>query len=279
MTNEAIRRAADAIRHADSLLIGAGAGMGVDSGLPDFRGDTGFWKAYPPFKELGLSFMEVANPIWFQRDPHQAWGFYGHRLNLYGSTTPHHGFTRLREIASRFELQHFVFTSNVDGHFVRGGFDESRVIECHGSIRHLQCAEPCCDSIWPADESQVIVDQSTFRAQDPLPKCPHCNGVARPNILMFGDANWVPDRTNAQERLYVRWLGELPTPGRTVGIELGAGTAVPSVRYEMQRQTRGGSDTLIRINPRESEIRDGISIPLGAADALDAICRELAIAE
>ena len=50
MNSPAIQSAAEAICSADALLIGAGAGMGVDSGLPDFRGDEGFWKAYPPLK-------------------------------------------------------------------------------------------------------------------------------------------------------------------------------------------------------------------------------------
>ncbi len=40
--SDAIKRAADLICNADALLIGAGAGMGVDSGLPDFRGQEGF---------------------------------------------------------------------------------------------------------------------------------------------------------------------------------------------------------------------------------------------
>ena len=57
-----IERAAEAIARATALLITAGAGMGVDSGLPDFRGDEGFWKAYPPFREKGLRFVDLANP-------------------------------------------------------------------------------------------------------------------------------------------------------------------------------------------------------------------------
>ncbi len=64
---EQIKRAADAIHGANAILIGAGAGMGVDSGLPDFRGNEGFWNAYPPFR--GKSFAEMANPQWFERDP------------------------------------------------------------------------------------------------------------------------------------------------------------------------------------------------------------------
>lgn len=42
-----VQRAADWISQAESLLITAGAGMGVDSGLPDFRGEQGFWNHYP----------------------------------------------------------------------------------------------------------------------------------------------------------------------------------------------------------------------------------------
>src|ERR1035438_2630271 len=77
-----LQRAAEAIRAADALLVTAGAGMGVDSGLPDFRGNQGFWKAYPVVARLGLSFADMANPAWFENDPHLAWAFYGHRLNL-----------------------------------------------------------------------------------------------------------------------------------------------------------------------------------------------------
>ena len=42
-----LEHAADLISQADALIVAAGAGMGVDSGLPDFRGTEGFWKAYP----------------------------------------------------------------------------------------------------------------------------------------------------------------------------------------------------------------------------------------
>ena len=93
-----IRQAAAAIQAADALLITAGAGMGVDSGLPDFRGAQGFWRAYPAIAKLGLSFEEMAHPAWFGKNPHLAWAFYGHRLNLYRQTEPHQGFRRLLEL-------------------------------------------------------------------------------------------------------------------------------------------------------------------------------------
>src|SRR4029077_4013233 len=95
MANEDIERAAAVLANTDALLIGAGAGMGVDSGLPDFRGSQGFWQAYPPYARLGLDFVTLANPRWFESDPALAWGFYGHRLMLYRQTEPHDGFAIL----------------------------------------------------------------------------------------------------------------------------------------------------------------------------------------
>jgi len=56
---ENIGAAARAIAAADALLITAGAGMGVDSGLPDFRGDHGFWNAYAAYRQLSLSFANL----------------------------------------------------------------------------------------------------------------------------------------------------------------------------------------------------------------------------
>src|SRR4030065_2792040 len=84
---EICRRAADAIGRADALVITAGAGMGVDSGLPDFRGERGFWNAYPMYERLGISFGGAANPTHFLRDPAFGWGVVGLRAHLY----PSHG--------------------------------------------------------------------------------------------------------------------------------------------------------------------------------------------
>ena len=259
------QQAANTIRDADAILIGAGAGMGVDSGLPDFRGNEGFWKAYPPFRKLNLSFVQLANPQWFSADPHRAWGFYGHRKNLYMATEPHAGFQVLLNWCQEKE-DYFVFTSNVDGHFQKAGFDPERVVECHGSIQHMQCNQPCQDSIWLTDES-VVIDESTMRADDPLPRCPECQQIARPNILMFGDWHWVDSRSESQARRFRHWQRAHQTTQVAI-IEFGAGTAVPTVRWECESQ----NGTLIRINPRESHGPNGtISIELGALEAVEQI--------
>ena len=106
--SEAIVSFAETLAGSEALLIGAGAGMGVDSGLPDFRGSEGFWKAYPPLARLGIRFEEMANPRWFRSDPDLAWGFYGHRLGLYRKTRPHDGFSILLKWIEELGLSSFV---------------------------------------------------------------------------------------------------------------------------------------------------------------------------
>jgi len=261
----AVRTAAAAIAGARSLVITAGAGMGVDSGLPDFRSPQGFWKAYPPYKQLGIDFVGAANPAHFEQDPAFAWGFYGHRTNLYRETVPHAGFHILRELITYLSLSAFVVTSNVDGQFQKAGFDEEEILEVHGSIHHLQCSVPCSRSIWENRE-QIPVNTDTMRAKH-FPRCIRCGAVARPNILMFGDWSWISDRSDRQRQRFDKFIGANVTS--IVVVELGAGTAIPTIRNLGEQLGRRYGAKVIRINPREAEIDPPhVSLSLGALDGL-----------
>jgi NAD-dependent SIR2 family protein deacetylase len=262
----AIEHAARLIAAADGLLITAGAGMGVDSGLPDFRGRAGFWRAYPALAKARIDFEEAACPDTFRRDACLGWGFYGHRLALYRRTMPHAGFHILRRWAARLPHGAFVFTSNVDGQFAKAGFDPARICEIHGSIHHLQCLEPCAEHIWPADSVLPEVDDDTCRLTSELPHCPRCGRLARPNILMFGDWGWVERRTAQQQARLDTWRRGV---NKLVVIELGAGSHIPTVRWF--GETLGVP--LIRINPTEAEVGGalGVSLESSALAALTAI--------
>jgi len=239
-----IERAAQLLRTCDGVLIMAGAGMGVDSGLPDFRGPEGFWRAYPPFRSLGLHLEDMSNPQWFYQDPPLAWGFFGHRYGLYTKATPHDGFRILLDIGRAKERARegnkpsfFVFTSNVDGQFQRQGFEEDRIVECHGSIHFMQCTDcrlPQCREIYPAEDlDKIQVDETTMRASS-VPQCRGCGtNVARPNILMFGDYGWLSERTDAQYERYEAFLAAQKGSKLAV-VEFGAGLHVPTVRRQSE---------------------------------------------
>lgn len=260
-----IAAAARLIKQADGVLIGAGAGMGVDSGLPDFRGDEGMWKAYPPLGKARIPFVEIANPASFANNPPLAWGFYGHRLQLYRDTIPHEGFHILRELAASMENGAFVFTSNVDGQFQKAGFSPEQVAECHGSIHYLQCTRPCSRAIWPADRLAVEVDMDYCHWLPDLPACTECGALARPNILMFNDWGWVSDKTDLQMERLNKWFRKVKNP---VIVELGAGLAVPTVR----RVCESTPAPLIRINPTDAQMDRGkqnaVSLKMRGLEAL-----------
>lgn len=266
MDAESLQRAVNAVREADGLIITAGAGMGVDSGLPDFRGAEGFWNAYPALRESGIDFYQAASPAHFERDPASAWGFYGHRLNLYRATVPHEGFGILKRWGERMPLGMFVYTSNVDGQFQQAGFDAGLVAECHGAISMLQCMR-CAAKPWTADGWFPVVDEKRCRLVGDLPTCPACGALVRPNILMFEDWHWKRDLYRRRFAELQHWLLGVRNP---VIVEIGAGTAVSTIR-NFGDQAAGA---LVRINVRDPEViwrMKDVSIQAPALQALRAI--------
>lgn len=250
------------INQASGLLITAGAGMGVDSGLPDFRGSSGFWKEYPVFKDK-LSFSQVASPNTFRNSPELAWGFYGHRYDLYKKTIPHDGFKLLLEIATKkFNNNYFVVTSNVDGQFQKAGFSANKINEIHGNIFSLQCINACQYNIWNTNYNFNIDTEKCISKL--IPKCPYCNEIARPNILMFNDGDWVYDKT--QDEAFNQWVKDNKN---IVVIEIGAGKTISSIRLISDDFKK----SLIRINPREADIphNKGVSLYMNGIDGIKLI--------
>lgn len=259
------------ISQAEAVLITAGAGMGVDSGLGDFRGNKGFWKAYPIAEKLNLSFQELANPKWFYENPFFAWAFYGHRYNLYKNTVPHDGFKMLLDLVKEKNNNYFIYTSNVDGQFQKAGFDEEKIFECHGSIFYFQCLNNCTQNIWKSNIDKFDIDMEDFLVSN-TPICESCADIARPNILMFADWYWNEKRAATQEAKYNKWKKQNRLK-KLVIIELGAGTAVATVRIQGQLVAKLYDKKLIRINPKDFEVDldYGYSLALGAKEGIEKI--------
>jgi NAD-dependent SIR2 family protein deacetylase len=248
----AVRRIGDLVARADALLVTAGAGMSVDSGLPDFRSAQGLWRAYPPLAKLGLSFEQMAQPRWFASKPEMAWAWYGHRQQLYRQATPHAGHRILLAWAQAMPAGSFVVTSNVDGQFRAAGFSEQCLLEVHGSVHRYQCTVPCGDRVWDVEAPAFAIDLATLTASGELPRCPDCGALARPNVLMFNDWAWVDVVAQEQQRRFDEWLAAL-NRRRIVVIECGAGTAIPTIRRIGEWVAEQSLATLVRINPAAEE--------------------------
>jgi NAD-dependent deacetylase len=142
-----------------------GAGVSTESGIPDFRSAGGIWERFNPY--------EVASIDAFHRDPGRVWEFYALRLDVLADAEPnpaHHALARLEEA----RLLQAVITHNVDRlHAAAGSRD---VIEVHGSIARAQCLR--CGTVVEGDELRALL---------PLPHCPTCGAVPKPDVVMFGE--------------------------------------------------------------------------------------------
>ena len=295
----AVSAAARAIRAADCLLICAGAGMSCDSGLPDYRGSSGFYRMGG--KDIA---MDAVN---FHPDRGAdfllSMGFITTMKSEFRQKKPHDGYHVLKRMADAKaqSSSSFVLTSNIDAYFLRAGFDEDHVYESHGSCNLLQCTkggtwEDSCDSgiwKWPtilneSGENMIQIDEHlrvTDECVSMLPRCPKCGAYARPHVSHSTDypEDVVPTRKSRQERALVDWLESIGNK-KLVVLEVGCGTSIHSLRSETEiiigkRQMiekDEGATTLIRIDPGNADVPVGhVGVRMKAMEALVGIEKEI----
>ena len=83
------------------------------------------------------------------------------------------------------------------------------------------------------------------------PRCPYCGGLARQNVLMFNDWTYFSNYQDFKKLRLDAWLKEVEN---LVVIELGAGKAIPTVRYFSERTAKMKKGGFIRINPQDAGV-------------------------
>lgn len=260
------------INEADVIIITAGSGMGADSGLPTFRGNEGFWKAYPKLGNKKISFAQIASQDALYDEPKLAWALYSHMYNIFTQTKPHKGFKKLLKLCQT-KKDYFVVTSNIDLHFQKAGFDKDKVYEIHGRINKFQCIE--CGELWEVPKKTKFKVDPLLMELDEPPHCPSCGCLARPNILLFNDYGFDKEETHQQAKRFNDFMHQYDKGQHTIAIiEIGAGKGIPTIRLMgefIQKKVKGAS--LIRINPLDFEGPENtISIRTGALEAITQFC-------
>lgn len=256
------------LENANAVVINSGAGMGVDSGLADYRGNGGQWGQVE--NDTEKSIFEVVNPQAFIENPAYSWQLFGQRMKEYTETKPHHGFAILRKWITNYKLDYFCLTSNIDGHFQKSGFAEENIRELHGTLAYFQSSKPkLIKDIWKnelsADELLKNVANGIF------PTCPNSKIEARPNVYMFRDDTYVNTRSKEQENRFQDFLAR--NSGKNILVfEIGSGPHVQTVRIKTRMLKTKYNANIIRINPKDYIIKaPHISIAKGALEALTEI--------
>lgn len=238
------------IKSSQTALFLTGAGMSADSGIPTFRDKEGYWRNFPAFKEKGLEAQELASPYSFEVRPQYAWAFYEWRRRNAHKNTPHEGYYVIVRMMKEIFEASFVHTTNTDGYHLRSGVAPTDVYEVHGSMWRLQCMRGLACSYFVKENYDVPLcdlDENTMIATN-LPHCPVCASLLRPNILMFGDWDYVENEYQANN--YYQFISDVKTPD--VVFLIGSSGAVPTNDYVANKLKFYGSK-VVTINPaRES---------------------------
>jgi NAD-dependent deacetylase len=165
MDYELIRRAAKDIVHSKKTIAFTGAGISVESGIPDFRGAQGLWQKYDP--------EEFAHIDAFRSDPERIWLMLKDMFLIIKDAKPNPAHLGLAEL-ERMGYLSSVITQNVDGLHQAAG--SRRVIEFHGSHRTLSCLK-----------CSMTIDGASLKVEDLPPRCSRCSSLLKPDVVFFGE--------------------------------------------------------------------------------------------
>ena len=153
------------LQTARRIAVLTGAGISAESGVPTFReAQTGLWARYNP--------EELATPEAFRRNPRLVWEWYAWRQQRVRQAEPnpgHHALAAMERHCAEFTL----ITQNVDGLHRRAG--SHQVLELHGNLFRAKCC----------DEDRLVEDAQ--EGGELPPRCPHCGGLLRPDVVWFGE--------------------------------------------------------------------------------------------
>lgn len=214
-----LQRAARWIREASRVAALTGAGISVESGIPDFRSPDGLWSVFDP--------MEYATLSCFRLFPEKAWRLYralGRNLLGKRPNPAHEALARL-ERAGRLAG---VVTQNVDGlHQAAGSL---AVLEIHGNGAGLEC--PQCGFGEPMTEDHL--------EPGAVPRCAVCHGPVKPSVVLFEEP--------------VRHMEEIRALLDATDLLLSVGTSAqvaPSGLFPAEVAARGGRFIEFNVEPTE----------------------------
>ncbi|MFC1532654.1 NAD-dependent deacetylase [Thermodesulfobacteriota bacterium] len=235
MIEESINQAAQVIYDSKMTLALTGAGISVESGIPDFRSAGGLWSKYDP--------SEYATITAFNHDPEKVWNMLRDMEELIIKAKPNKAHIGMSDL-EKMGFLHFIITQNVDNLHQVGG--SKNVIEYHGNSSTLSCQG--CGKKYKMEEKR----------DEYLPKC-ECKRILKPDVIFFGEAipgdalNRSFNLASSAQALMVVGTSALVSPANTIpGIAKQNGAKIIEINNERTHLTE--SLTNISIQGEAEEI-------------------------
>src|SRR4030043_2066964 len=226
MDQQLIKRAAKDILNSKKTIAFTGAGISVESGIPDFRSAGGLWEKFDP--------EEYADIHAFHTNPEKVWLMLKEMFSLIMEAKPNPAHLGLAEL-ERMGYLSSVITQNVDGLHQAAG--SRNVIEFHGTHRTLSCLK--CSS---------TVDGASLKMEDLPPRCSRCSSLLKPAVVFFGESTpWEAQAMSFKE-----------SKSCSAVLVIGTSAVVyPAASLPISAKENGA--TIIEINKEPTPITDDIS--------------------
>lgn len=163
---------ANLIKECNRIVFFGGAGVSTESGVKDYRSEDGL---YHTVKEYGVAPEVILSHDFFFGHPDIFYDFY--RKYFIVDVEPNNAHKALAKLEEMGKLK-AVITQNIDGLHQRAG--SKNVIELHGTASQFSCAS--CGKT--GDSEAVLTDIK----EQKIPRCPHCNGMMKPKVVLYGES-------------------------------------------------------------------------------------------
>ena len=171
MSTDVIDEMAACVAGAQRIVVMTGAGISTASGIPDFRGNEGFWTRHQP-----VYYQDFKR---FEDKRAEYWRYKLEFWRAFGGAKPNAAHLALVRLEQRGQL-HALITQNIDGLHLAAGSSPERVIEIHGTNAEAECI--ACD---------VRVDPvplfEAFEATGTVPRCA-CGAPMKLATISFGQS-------------------------------------------------------------------------------------------
>lgn len=159
------------VQNSKRMVFFGGAGVSTESGIPDFRSETGL---YSSMTRYGRSPEEIISHTFFMRDPVMFYDYYKNNM-IYREAKPNPAHKALARLEKDGILS-AVVTQNIDGlHQLAGSVN---VFELHGSVHRNYCMD--CHEFYPLS---YIMDENNCK--NGVPICRRCGGVVKPDVVLY----------------------------------------------------------------------------------------------
>ena len=240
---EPIERLRTALREADAVILGAGAGLSTSAGFI-YSGER-FQAHFADFAAK-YHFQDMYTGGFYPYDTlEEHWAYWSRYiwLNRY-TPAPKPVYEDLLALVK--DKDYFVLTTNVDHQFQKAGFDKKRLFYTQGDYGLFQCSEPCCQQTYDNEEivRQMVEQQHDMRVpSDLVPHCPYCGKPMSMNLRT--DATFVEDEGwHAAAARYNDFLRRHENC-KTLFLELGTGYNTPGIiKYPFWQMTARWPDAV-----------------------------------